>query len=152
MPIFNFKFTVDAALADVVDFHYQSNVKSLTPPPIIVQLHKYEPLGEGSLADFTMWLGPLPLRWKVVHSDVSQEGFTDTQLEGPLQRWQHQHRFTALDKSTTEVSEHIEYAYKPGLFGLFSRLLFSAPALTFLFTARKMITRRKVRQRVSSYA
>jgi ligand-binding SRPBCC domain-containing protein len=144
MPTFEYEFTVDAPQAAVADFHYRSSVKTLTPFPIISQIHYHEPLGEGSRSNFTLWFGPLPLHWKVVHSDVDQNGFTDTQLRGPLKRWQHTHRFVAEDAFTTRVCEHIDYEYRPGLAGWFNRLMFSGPALTMLFTTRKLITRRSV--------
>ncbi len=152
MPTFDYEFTVNAPQAAVAEFHYHSNVKTLTPFPIIAQLHYHEPVDEGSRSNFTLWFGPLPLHWKVVHSDVGQDGFTDTQLRGPLKRWQHRHRFIAEDAQTTRVSEHIEYEYRSGLAGLFSRLMFSGPALAMLFTARKMITRRGVGQYVATAA
>ena len=144
MPTFKYEFTVDAPQTAVADFHYNSSVKTLTPFPIIVQLHEFEPLSDGSKADFTLWFGPLPINWKVVHSNVGQEGFTDTQVQGPLKSWQHVHRFEAVDEQTTLVREHIVYEYKPGLKGLLSRLMFSGPGLTMLFTARKMITRKEI--------
>jgi ligand-binding SRPBCC domain-containing protein len=144
MPTFDYEFTVDAPQAAVADFHYSSSVKALTPFPIIVRIHEFEPLGEGSKADFTLWFGPVPVNWKVVHSHVGRNGFTDTQVQGPLQNWRHEHRFIAVDEQTTRVQEHIVYEYKPGIAGLFNRLMFSAPALTMLFTARKMITRKHV--------
>lgn len=144
MPTFDYGFTVNAPQSAVADFHYNSSVKTLTPFPIITQIHYHEPVGDGSKSNFTLWFGPMPLHWKVVHSDVDQNGFTDTQIRGPLQYWRHTHSFIAVDESTTRVSEHIEYAYRPGLAGLFSRLMFSGPALTLLFTTRKLITRRRI--------
>jgi ligand-binding SRPBCC domain-containing protein len=145
MPTFDYEFTVNAPQAAVADFHFNSNVKTLTPFPVISQIHYHEPLAGGSKSNFTLWFGLLPLHWKVVHSDVNQNGFTDTQVRGPLEFWQHNHRFIALDDGTTLVSEHIEYTYRPGIAGWLSRLIFSGIALTGLFTARKVITRRKVR-------
>jgi ligand-binding SRPBCC domain-containing protein len=144
MPTFNYEFTVDAPQAAVAEFHFDSNVKTLTPLPIIAQIHYHEPVANGSKSNFTLWFGPLPLHWKVVHSDVDQNGFTDTQVRGPLKRWQHTHRFSALDDGTTLVSEHIDYEYRSGLAGIMNRLFFSGPALTMLFTMRKLITRRLV--------
>ena len=137
-----YEFTVDASRQAVVDFHHDTSVlRKLTPPPMYVQIHDFEPLGEGSRAEFTMWLGPLPMRWQVVHRDVGPHGFTDIQLQGPLHQWAHQHQFKAVSAERTLVHEHIEYAYKTGLRGLLSRLLFNRWALTGLFTARKIITR-----------
>ena len=145
MQSFNYEFTVKAPQEAVAAFHFDANVKTLTPFPIIAQLHYHEPVANGSKSNFTLWFGPYPLHWKVVHSDVDQYGFTDTQVRGPLKKWQHTHRFLAQDDGTTLVSEHIEYEYRAGFAGLLNRLMFSAPALTMLFTMRKAITRRAVR-------
>ncbi|MAU00935.1 MAG: cyclase [Anaerolineaceae bacterium] len=147
MPVFNFKFTVDAPVTAVSHFHHDTRIlKKLSPPPIFVQIHRFEPLGEGSEAEFTLWFGPLPLRWLAIHSDVSVNGFTDTQARGPLKHWQHTHRFTAVSPQTTQVHEQIEYSHKPGLPGLLSRLLFNKAGLYGLFTARQWLTRWHVRQ------
>lgn len=144
MPTFEYEFIVNAPQSAVADFHYSASIKTLTPFPIIVQVHYHEPLGEGSRSNFTLWFGPWPVHWKVVHRDVDQNGFTDRQLRGPLKRWQHTHRFIARDDHKTQVSEHIEYEYRSGLSGLLSRLIFSGPALTILFKVREMITRKRV--------
>lgn len=142
MPTFDYTFTVDAPLTAVANFHHDTRIlKKLSPPPIFVQIHHFEPLAEGSEARFTLWFGPVPLRWRAVHSNVSANGFTDTQAEGPLQSWQHTHRFTAVSPQRSKIHEHIEFSHRRGWRGLFSRLLFSKPGLYGLFTARKLLTR-----------
>ena len=80
MPVFDYAFTVRAPLARVAEFHRDTRaLQRLSPPPMFVQLHRLEPLAEGSVAEFTLWLGPLPLRWRAVHSNVDPlGGFTDT--------------------------------------------------------------------------
>ncbi len=61
---FDYQFTVPAPLAAVAAFHHDARIlPRLTPPPMRVQLHRVDPLGEGALADFTLWFGPLPVRW-----------------------------------------------------------------------------------------
>lgn len=145
MPKFNYTFTVDAPLEAVSNFHKDTRVlKKLSPPPIFAQIHEYEPLAEGSKADFTLWFGPLPIHWQAQHSNVSLHGFTDTQIRGPLKYWQHKHLFTPTADGKTLISEQIDYEHDTGLRGVLSRLLFSRPGLTMLFTARKIITRRSV--------
>ena len=68
MPEFRHSFTVDAPLAAVHAFHHDSRaLRQLTPLPIIARIHAYEPLADGSRAAFTLWFGPLPLRWQAVH-------------------------------------------------------------------------------------
>lgn len=147
MPTFDYRFTVDAPLAAVSAFHEDTRVlKKLTPFPIVAQVHSFEPLAEGSRADFTLWFGPLPVRWQAVHSDVSLNGFTDTQVSGPLKAWRHTHGFAALPDGRTEVREHIKYTHDGGGRGLRSRLLFAKPGLFLLFTARKFLTRHYIRQ------
>lgn len=145
MPVFDYTFEVEAPVDVVSAFHHDTSVlKTLTPPPIFAQIHSFEPLGEGSLADFTLWFGPFPVRWTARHSDVSVNGFTDTQVKGPLKAWRHTHRFTEIAHGRTRVHEHIEYEYADGLAGILNRLMFGRPGLQGLFTARKLITRRHV--------
>ncbi len=142
MPTFDYSFTVSAPLAAVQAFHRDTSaLKRLTPPPTLVQLHEIEPLGEGSVSKFTLWVGPLPLRWTAVHRGVSSRGFTDIQANGPAARWEHTHTFTPLDAATTRIDEHIEFEHKRGLWGLVTRLLFSRPNLLLMFTYRKFATR-----------
>jgi ligand-binding SRPBCC domain-containing protein len=142
MPTFNYAFTVHAPATAVSAFHADTRaLKTLTPPPIFAQIHHADPLADGAIADFTLWFGPLPVRWRAIHSQVSAHGFTDTQLSGPLAHWQHRHTFIPLDEQTTRIQEQIEYAHFPGQRGWLSRLLFARPALFLLFTARQFITR-----------
>lgn len=145
MPEFHHSFTVDAPLAAVRDFHHDTSaLRQLTPPPIIARIHHFEPLTEGSRAEFTLWFGPLPLRWLAVHSDVGPDDFTDTQIRGPLKSWRHIHRFTALAPERTRVDDRVIYEHHSGPRGLLTRLLFARPGLLYLFTMRKLLTRRGV--------
>ena len=148
MPVFDFHFTVAAPREAVRDFHRDTSaLKRLTPPPTIVQLHEIEPLAEGSVSRFTLWVGPLPLRWTAVHKNVGDHGFTDILADGPAKKWEHTHTFTAAAEDLTEVSEHIEYEHKPGFWGLVTRVLFARPNLYLMFTYRKWMTRRYLRRR-----
>lgn len=147
MPTFDYSFTVNAPLAAVQAFHGDTSaLKRLTPPPTIVQLHSIEPLAEGSVSKFTLWVGPLPLHWTAVHRNVSPRGFTDVQASGPAARWEHTHTFTPLDTATTRIDEHIEFEHKPGFWGVVTRLLFSRPNLLLMFTYRKLATRWHLRR------
>lgn len=142
MPVFDFQFDVDAPQAVVAELHRDTSaLKKLTPPPTIVQLRKVEPLGEGSVSEFTLWVGVLPLRWKAVHQDVGPGGFTDVLEEGPAKSWKHTHSFVALDEDSTRIEEHIEYEHKRGFWGVVTRILFSKINLYLMFTYRKIATR-----------
>ncbi len=148
MPIFDFKFTVHAPLLEVSDFHRDVRaLKRLVPPPTIVQIHEIEPLGEGSISRFTLWLGPLPLRWLAVHRGVCEHGFTDVQAEGPLRKWEHTHTFTPLTADVTEIWDQIEIEHKKGFWGIVTRFLFARLILYLTFSFRKYITRWHLRRR-----
>ena len=147
MPVFDYSFIVDAPPDAVRDFHRDTSaLRKLTPPPTLVQLHSIEPLAEGSVSEFTLWVGPLPLRWKAVHRNVTDRGFTDVQAAGPAAKWEHTHSFVPLADGRTEVREHIEFEHKPGPWGLVTRLLFSRPNLLLMFGYRRWVTQRALRR------
>jgi ligand-binding SRPBCC domain-containing protein len=137
---------VRAPVARVADFHRDTRaLRRLTPPPIFVQLHRADPLADGAVAEFTLWFGPWPVRWRAIHSAVdARSGFTDTQARGPLRHWRHRHSFRPLDAHTTLVTDRIEYEHDRGARGVLSRLLFARPALAVLFAFRAWVTRRAV--------
>ena len=148
MPVFDFSFTVDAPLEAVRDFHRDTSaLKRLTPPPTFVRLISIEPLAEGSVSKFVLWVGPLPLHWTAVHRDVSDRGFTDVQAAGPAASWAHTHTFTPLPDGRTRIDEHIEFKHKAGAWGIVTRLLFSKPNLWLMFSYRRFVTRWFLRRR-----
>lgn len=143
MEIFDYTFRVDAPLKSVAEFHVDTRIlKKLTPALIFVKLHRVDPMAEGSISEFTLWIGLLPIHWRAVHSNVSFRGFTDTQEKGPLASWKHTHRFEPIDENTTQIHEQIIYEYPSGMRGLLTRILFGHLGLTALFTYRKWATRR----------
>ena len=143
MPTFDYSFDVDAPVEAVAAFHEDTRVlKRLTPA--WVQIHRFDPLADGAIAEFTVWFGPIPIKWRAIHEDVGPDGFTDIQDEGPLASWRHTHRFEATGPESTRVTEHIEYRYRPGWQGVVGRLFFGPPALWALFTYRAWRTRRAV--------
>jgi ligand-binding SRPBCC domain-containing protein len=135
-------FRVQAPLAQVADFHKQaSSLHAITPPLIPMQLHHApERLGEGDEMAFTMWLGPLPVRWVARVEDVSPAGFLDRQVSGPFETWAHRHTFLPVDKNTTEVVDEVTTQPRRhllwGLVGLGMRL-----GLPMLFAYRGRKTR-----------
>jgi ligand-binding SRPBCC domain-containing protein len=143
-PSFSSRFEVRAPLEAVARFHADPRALTrLTPPPTIMRVHRMDPLGEGSVSEFTMWVGPIPIRWRAVHSSIKAlKGFTDTQERGPMARWIHRHGYRSLTSDTTEVTDQIWYQHPAGWRGLLTRLLFSKLPLLFLFRYRAWATRR----------
>jgi ligand-binding SRPBCC domain-containing protein len=143
-PSFSSRFVVDAPVEAVARFHADPRaLMRLTPPPTLMRVHRMDPLGEGSVSEFTMWVGPVPIRWRAVHSAVRHlEGFTDTQELGPMARWVHRHAFRPLSDGRTEVTDRIWYTHPSGWRGGLTRLLFSTAPLRALFLYRAWVTRR----------
>jgi ligand-binding SRPBCC domain-containing protein len=98
-------------------------------------------LAEDSRANFTIWAGPIPLHWEAVHTNVSDQGFTDTQIKGPYQYWVHSHQFISISPETTEIIDEVSAHYGKGLFwGLVTRLMWLS--MPFLFAYRSWRTRK----------
>jgi ligand-binding SRPBCC domain-containing protein len=108
------RFDVNAPLAAVAEFHARSaSMGAITPPPVVVRVHRAPArLDDGDEMDFTMWLGPLPVRWLARIEDVSPTGFTDRQLRGPFGHWIHRHTFVPVDETTTAVVDEIELEFR----------------------------------------
>lgn len=135
-------------LATLVRFHEgPSALARLTPPPIIMQLHRDErrSLTEGEL-EFTLWFGPIPIRWLARHEPgPTTHSFADSQVKGPLAYWRHEHIFTEVEGGV-ELTDRIELAHRGGLTGVFTRLAFDGLPLRVLFAYRHWRTRRALRQ------
>lgn len=140
MRHYQHEFQVNAPVERVADFHRSTEaLKALTPPPLFVKFNHLEPLGEGSKADFTLWFGPLPIRWVSIHSDVNPtEGFTDTQVQGPFETWIHRHSFESIDGGSTKVVDEIEgQPSNHPIWGIVSRFMWSTLPILFSYRARQ---------------
>lgn len=138
MKVYQRSFIVAASLEKVAAFHSDSRVlKRLSPPPIVVHIHRTEPLTEGSQTEFTLWLGPLPVRWLAVHRQVEPlAGFVDEQARGPFRRWVHRHEFQARGQTETEVTDGVESEFgDAGLDWLVSRMIWLGVPLLFAYRA-----------------
>lgn len=137
---FEHRFRVRASVEEVAAFHSSSaSMGAITPPPIIVRVHAAPPqLKSGDQMDFTLWAGPVPIRWVACIEDVSPYGFTDRQLRGPFGAWAHRHEFVRVDDATTDVVDRVEATYKNHLWwGLVGRLMWVGMPTLFAFRANK---------------
>lgn len=147
------RFEVKAPLADVAHFHSLSaSMGAITPPPVIVRVHRApEMLKEGDEMDFTMWLGPLPVRWVAKIEDTGPTGFVDRMLQGPFTSWIHRHRFVVSDAQTTAVEDHVTATLSSHPFWkLVGRLMWLN--MPVLFAYRGFQTRRLVTSTRSAVA
>lgn len=111
---FHRSFEVAASLDAVSDFHrYAESLEAITPPFVPMKVDEVpDVLQEGSEMHFTLWLGPLPVRWHARLEQVRKEGFVDVQVSGPFREWRHEHRFERLDDGRTRVVDDIRARLK----------------------------------------
>ena len=140
MRQFRHEFQVNACIKSVTGFHSSTiTIKLLTPPPMFVKFNQIEPVSEGSRSDFTPWLGVFSIHRIAVHSGVqSTEGFTDTQVEGPIQTWVHQHSFQGMADDTTLIIIQIEGQPRDHILrGIISRFMWLTLPVSFSYRARQ---------------
>lgn len=140
MRYYQHHFQVKAPIERVAEFHRGTHaLKQLTPPPLIVQFKRVEPLAEGSQAEFTLWFGPIPIRWKAVHSEVDPlNGFTDTQVEGPFNTWVHRHGFRGVSPDSTLIVDAVQgQPSEHPFWGMVSRFMWLTLPILFSYRARQ---------------
>lgn len=137
---FEHRFRVKASVEKVAEFHRSSaSMGAITPPPMIVLVHSApKALKSGDEMDFTMWAGPIPIRWVARIEDAAPSGFTDRQVRGPFASWAHRHSFERVNDHTTDVVDRVEATTKKHLFwGLIGRLMWAGMPLLFAFRGRQ---------------
>src|SRR5262245_38604403 len=138
-----FKTTMQKLLA----FHdHPRALWRLTPPPVFLQRLRDErtSLTSGEI-EFRLWFGIIPIRWLARHEPGPIEtSFADVMLSGPMAYWRHEHIFREVSAGT-ELTDRVTLAHKPGLSGIFTRLVFNTFALRLLFLYRHLRTRLGVR-------
>jgi len=147
MPVLDWVTRVSASTDAVARFHAAPRIiRRLTPFVVPMSIHRMDPLAEGSISEFTLWFGPLPVRWTALHINVDPHfGFTDVQTAGPFRSWRHSHRFEAAPEGGARIVEHVDYEHDSGWPGLLTRTLFSRPMLSLLFTYRSAVMRWSLR-------
>ena len=145
--IFEHRSTFKATPQAMFDFHAAPGAfAKLTPPPIFIQVLKnsIRELTSGEV-DFRMWLGPIPIHWIARHeAGPIPTSFAEQQILGPLAYWRHEHIFQPVPNGV-ELIDRITFAHKPGLTGLFTRLMFGSLPLRMLFIYRHFRTRLALR-------
>ena len=121
-------------------FSTPRNLSKITPPDMgfeILPPFDDEPMFSGQLIDYRVrpLLG-IPVRWTTRIGEVGTlEYFTDTQLRGPYQKWEHLHTFEEKDGGVL-MKDRVEYALPFGIIGRIAHSLFVRSRLEKIFDYR----------------
>ncbi len=141
--IFEKSSVITTTLTKMMDFHSDPKALSiLTPPPIFMQMHRDDRISmtEGEL-EFTLWMGPLPLRWLARHEPgPTEHSFADRMISGPMGYWRHEHIFEEVEGGV-QLTDRLTLGHRPGLQGVLTRLMFDGLPLRILFFYRHLRTR-----------
>jgi ligand-binding SRPBCC domain-containing protein len=106
---YHHRFILKAPLEEVLAFHLSArSLLAITPPFLFMRdVDAPQCMTEDSRMAFTLWLGPLPVRWQARIESLDSSGFDDVQIEGPFAAWKHTHRFEAQQDGTCLVHDHV---------------------------------------------
>ncbi|NJL11273.1 MAG: SRPBCC family protein [Calothrix sp. SM1_7_51] len=105
---FKYSSVIDAPVEVVWKFHERSDIlKILTPPWQPIQVVRRDGrLQIGSITEFRLFLGFLPLTWLARHTEYEEfRLFTDEQMSGPFEFWKHKHIFEPEGEKTRLTDE-----------------------------------------------
>jgi ligand-binding SRPBCC domain-containing protein len=106
--IFRHRFVVRAPLVGVAEFHRQAETLRAITPLLRVRLDQAPTrLHQGGELTFSLWFGPLPLRWRARIDALPPTGFVDRQIRGPFQFWEHRHTFVPLGAEATWILDEV---------------------------------------------
>jgi uncharacterized protein (TIGR01777 family) len=118
MAEFTARSTLPARVEDVFAWHTRPGAfERLQPPWDVAEItgRMGEGLAPGTRVEVRIHLGPVPRRLVVEHTRLEPNAlFEDVQREGPFAHWTHQHRFHAIDETTSLLEDHVDYALPLG--------------------------------------
>lgn len=95
-----------------------------------------DPVAEGSVIEYRIQLGPVPLRWKTVIQQWSPPShFVDQQQRGPYALWWHEH-ILRPEGGRTRMIDRVSYAAPLGPLGKLANHLFIERTLRSIFAYR----------------
>lgn len=142
---FHYTSTIDAPVSIVWAFYERPDILQLITPPWqpVDVIRREGGLGVGAETEFTIHLGPLPLRWLARHTECTpNQLFIDEQIDGPLDHWIHRHEFVG-ENGKTRLTDSITYALPGGEFSEAAIGWFVNDRLRDMFRYRHEVTQRE---------
>jgi len=100
-------------------FSHAENLESITPAWLHFKIRTATPIAmhPGTLIDYTIRLGGIPLRWRTCITQWEPERrFVDEQQRGPYALWEHTHTFEACGEGVL-MTDRVRYALPFGPLG-----------------------------------
>lgn len=96
----------------------------------------------GASTQLRMRVGPVPQRWKAVHT-AFEDGrlFVDEQQGGPFAAWKHTHRFGDVGEGRSSLEDEIDYELPLGALGRAVGARYAANRLDHTFAYRHEVLR-----------
>ena len=120
MPIFERSQLIPRPIEEVFDFfRAPANLIAISPPELhlrVLEGPELIELGSRVILKGRRWGIPQRMVSEITAFEAPRT-FTDTQIEGPLGRWVHTHRFESV-AAGTEINDRIEYEPPGGMLGL----------------------------------
>jgi len=149
------RVVIDAPVTEVFPFFSKAeNLGAITPPDMSFAIETPTPIAmrEDQRIDYTIRLGPLPLRWRTrIEVWEPNHRFVDTQELGPYRCWWHEHRFHA-DGERTIMEDRVLFSPPLGVLGRLAYSLFIRRTLVRIFTHRQDVIRRRFGHRPAPLA
>lgn len=120
MPVFEWRSTVPFSAEEVYAWHLRPGAfERLSPPWQYTRvIERSGDVEHGGTLVFAYHSGPLRGRWVAVHQDVEPgRRFTDRQLHGPFEEWEHTHSFIPEGRDRSVIEDHIEFRLPLGAAG-----------------------------------
>jgi uncharacterized protein (TIGR01777 family) len=112
MPVFEWRSTVPFSADEVYAWHARPGAFERLSPPW-QHLRVVERIGgidSGGTLVFEYRSGPVRGRWVAVHGDATPgRRFTDRQVHGPFEEWEHTHSFIPQGPDQSIIEDHVEY-------------------------------------------
>ena len=120
MPVFEWRSTVPFSADEVYAWHTRPGAfERLSPPWHSTRvIERTGDMEHGGTLVFEYHNGPLRGRWVAVHGDAEPgRRFSDRQLHGPFEAWEHTHSFIPDGPGRSVIEDHIEFRLPLGAAG-----------------------------------
>ncbi len=120
MPVFEWRSTVPFPADEVYAWHTRPGAfERLSPPWHRTRvIERSGDMEHGGTLVFEYRNGPLRGRWVAVHGDAEPgRRFSDRQLHGPFEAWEHTHSFIPDGPGRSVIEDHIEFRLPLGAAG-----------------------------------